>query len=282
MRRLPIVGALAALAVFFAVGGAVASTPGGDVRLTNDCHPLAGCGAGYVSAYTLATGNAYTDPTLEECTIARGRQNEPAVAVDPRNTSVLIGSSNDYCGVYNQRHRRGSRSGRSGSATTARENGGASFDELARAGLSGRHLAVRGARAGPHRERRRPGDRVGRPRPRVLRAPRARTTRPARKKTFGDVWVARFDNPGGAGRGRYDQRRQASSSARRSWPRARRRRTCSASSTTRRDRGRPHGRRVRRQRLLRLVALHRQRRERDLLRPARPTTARPGRSPMKL
>jgi hypothetical protein len=32
--------------------------------------------------------------------VARGRQNEPYVAVDPRNTNVLIGSSNDYCGVY--------------------------------------------------------------------------------------------------------------------------------------------------------------------------------------
>ena len=95
MRKAFIVGALACLAVFFAVGGAGASTPGADARLTNDCHPLAGCGAGYVSAYTLATGNAYTDATLGECTISRGRQNEPAVAVDPRNTSVLLGSSNE-------------------------------------------------------------------------------------------------------------------------------------------------------------------------------------------
>ena len=101
MRRFAIVGVLA-LATLFAVGVAGASTPGGDVRLTNDCHPDAGCGAGYVSAYTLATGTPYTDATLDECTISKGRQNEPAVAVDPRNTSVLLGSSNDYCGVYNQ------------------------------------------------------------------------------------------------------------------------------------------------------------------------------------
>ena len=101
MKRLPGMVALVVLAVFFAVGGAVASTPGGDVRLTNDCHPDPGCGAGYVSAYTLATGVPYTDATLDECTISHGRQNEPAVAVDPRNTSVLLGSSNDYCGVYN-------------------------------------------------------------------------------------------------------------------------------------------------------------------------------------
>jgi hypothetical protein len=102
IRRLSIIGALAALAVFLTVGGAVASTPGADVRLSNDCHPTVGCGAGYVSVYTQATGNAYTDQTLDECTIAHGRQNEPAVAVDPRNSSVLLGSSNDYCGVYNR------------------------------------------------------------------------------------------------------------------------------------------------------------------------------------
>src|SRR5436190_19315949 len=94
MRRLPIVGILAAAALF-AVGIAGASTPGADVRLTND-------NSGYVSSYTLATGIAYTDQTLDECTISKGRENEPAVAVDPRNTSVVLGSSNDYCGVYNR------------------------------------------------------------------------------------------------------------------------------------------------------------------------------------
>src|SRR5215475_11006085 len=65
-----------------------------NVRLTNDVN------SGYVSTYTLATGTPYTDAVLTECSISRGRQNEPAVAVDPRNTAVLIGSSNDYCGVY--------------------------------------------------------------------------------------------------------------------------------------------------------------------------------------
>ena len=101
MRRFAIVGMLAS-ALLFVVGIAGASTPGGDVRLTNDCHPDAGCGAGYVSSYTLATGVPYTDQTLDECTISKGRENEPAVQVDPRNTSVLLGSSNDYCGVYNR------------------------------------------------------------------------------------------------------------------------------------------------------------------------------------
>src|SRR6266540_2192046 len=77
-------------------GSALASSPGPDVRLSNDFP-----GGGYVSAYTLATGNPYTDATLDECSRSRGRQNEPSVAVDPRDTSVIVGSSNDYCGVYN-------------------------------------------------------------------------------------------------------------------------------------------------------------------------------------
>ncbi len=101
MKKVFLVAAVACLGVIW-VSAISASTPGVDVRLTNDCHPAAGCGPGYVSAYTLATGNAYTDQTLNECTVSHGRQNEPAVAVDPRNTSVLLGSSNDYCGVYNR------------------------------------------------------------------------------------------------------------------------------------------------------------------------------------
>src|SRR5215211_6334949 len=102
MKRLAALAALASLAVFSLGGIAGASTPAADTRLTNDCHPDAGCGAGYVSNYTLAAGLPYTDRTLAECTIAHGRQNEPSVAVNPRNTSVVVGSSNDYCGVYNQ------------------------------------------------------------------------------------------------------------------------------------------------------------------------------------
>jgi hypothetical protein len=97
-----IIPAAMCVIAFFVAGIAGASTPGGDTRLTNDCHPDGGCGAGYVSEYTLATGIPYTDATLDECTVSHGRQNEPAVAVDPRDTSVLLGSSNDYCGVYNR------------------------------------------------------------------------------------------------------------------------------------------------------------------------------------
>src|SRR2546430_13805486 len=68
----------------------------GNARLTND-DPASG---GYVSDYTLVTGNPYTDDVLAACSQSRGRQNEPAVAVDPRNPQVIVGSSNDYCGVF--------------------------------------------------------------------------------------------------------------------------------------------------------------------------------------
>jgi hypothetical protein len=95
--RLPLLALVFAVSLVLVTGVAAA---GGNARLTNDCHPGV-CGAGYVSAYTLATHIPYTDATLDECTAAHGRQNEPAVAVDPRDTNVLLGSSNDYCGVYN-------------------------------------------------------------------------------------------------------------------------------------------------------------------------------------
>ena len=83
--------ALTSVVAAIAASGALA-----DVRLTNDFS-----GGAYTSTYTLATGIPYTDATLTECSRSRGRQNEPAIAVNPRNLNVLIGSSNDYCGVYN-------------------------------------------------------------------------------------------------------------------------------------------------------------------------------------
>src|SRR4029453_6224177 len=94
--RIAAVGALIAAAVVSAISSFQLDPP--NTRLTNDN----GANGGYVSAYTLATGNPYTDATLEECSISRGRQNEPAIAVDPRNTSVRRASSHDYCGVYNR------------------------------------------------------------------------------------------------------------------------------------------------------------------------------------
>src|SRR5689334_7968388 len=93
--------AIAAVGVVLAISAvAVAAIPGSDARLTRD--DPADPGGGYVSDYTMVTGVPYTDATLTECTRSRGRQNEPAVAIDPRQTQVIVGSSNDYCGVHNR------------------------------------------------------------------------------------------------------------------------------------------------------------------------------------
>ena len=100
LQKIFTVAAAAVVAAVMVTAMAGASTPGGDVRLTQDCVPDLGC-AGYVSDYTLVTGQPYSDKTLAECSVSHGRQNEPSVAVDPRNTAVVLVSSNDYCGVYN-------------------------------------------------------------------------------------------------------------------------------------------------------------------------------------
>ena len=180
-------GALASIAV---IGATLAA---GNVRLTNDVSN------GYVSAYTLATGTAYTDNTIKECKVSRGRQNEPAIEMDPRNSNLLIGSSNDYCGVYQPPL----------SATPSpvgpiwlgyyrSENAGASFvsslvpgypdDKSPYAALA--HIRTASA-----------GDPViawdghGR----VFMGSESSDDPAGTKKTFGDVWVARYANPDGTG-----------------------------------------------------------------------------------
>lgn len=87
----------ASAAVALATAAPASGVVPGDVRLSND----ATSAGGYVSDYTLATQAAYSDATLTECSRSRGRQNEPSAAIDPRNPNVIVGSSNDYCGVYN-------------------------------------------------------------------------------------------------------------------------------------------------------------------------------------
>lgn len=161
-----------------------------NVRLTNDKM------SGYSSVYTLATRNPYTDAVLAECSIARGRQNEPAVAVDPRNAQVLIGSSNDYCGVY------------AGSTTTfvpagpiwlgyyRSEDGGRTFQSSLVPGYPG-DVSPYGALAQIRTAS--AGDPViawdahGR----VFMGSESSGDPAGTKKTFGDEWVARFDNPFG-------------------------------------------------------------------------------------
>src|SRR6266516_3297568 len=82
MKKALLVAAVACLGVIW-VSAISASTPGADARLTNDCHPDPGCGAGYISGYTLATGVPYTDQTLDECTVSHRRQNSTPVPYAP-------------------------------------------------------------------------------------------------------------------------------------------------------------------------------------------------------
>ena len=66
MRKLVFFAVVSALAAVF-TGVISASIPGADVKLTHDASD-----PGYVRAYTLGTGNAYTDATLQECSRSRG------------------------------------------------------------------------------------------------------------------------------------------------------------------------------------------------------------------
>ena len=93
-RRFRLLPVIAAVVVSMNASASASGLSGStDVRLTND---VAG---GYMSTYTIATGRPYPDAALTECSRSRGRQNEPADALDPRNPDVIVGSSNDYCAV---------------------------------------------------------------------------------------------------------------------------------------------------------------------------------------
>src|SRR5216684_1161867 len=78
----------------FAAAPAFAAGPsaGPNVRVTVDQ------GSKYVSADQLA-GGSYTDGVLTRCGIDRRMQNEPTLAIDPRNHSIWAAGSNDYCAV---------------------------------------------------------------------------------------------------------------------------------------------------------------------------------------
>jgi hypothetical protein len=94
--------AAATLVVAAAVSAIASFNADPERRLTNDdgTPSIPATNGGYISDYTLVTGNSYTDAVLTACSQSHGRQNEPAVAVDPRNTQVIVGSSNDYCPVF--------------------------------------------------------------------------------------------------------------------------------------------------------------------------------------
>src|SRR5947208_13094510 len=188
--RIPAAVTLIAAAVV--IGGiASAFNPDPERRLTNDDPAL----SGYVSGYTLATGLPYTDPILTACSKSRGRQNEPAVAVDPRNTDVIIGSSNDYCGVF----------AADGTFIGVgvvwmgyyrSENGGASFTSSLIPGYPGdsspyaARAQVRTSGAGDPVLA---WDSHGR----LFAGSESSGDPDGTAKTFGDVWVGTYENPGG-------------------------------------------------------------------------------------
>ncbi len=193
-----IISALAAAATAtIVISSAAASSPGADVRLTNDATTT----AGYVSDYTLVTGTPYTDATLTECSRSRGRENEPAVAINPRNTQVIVGSSNDYCGVYNDGVDANGAPIASGPIWLGyyrSENGGASFTSSLVPGYpddTSQYAARANVRTASAGDPVLAWDGEGR-----LFAGSESSDDPAgTKKTFGDVWVATFVNPQGSG-----------------------------------------------------------------------------------
>src|SRR5438552_8176362 len=190
LRRFVTLAALALVCVVAVPGGQ--ATPA-NARLTNDDPAL----SGYVSDYTLVTGNPYTDDVLTTCSQSRGRQNEPAVAVDPRNTDVIVGSSNDYCPVFNAD---GTLLGLGDVwlGYYRSEDRGESFQSSLVPGYQG-DASPYAARS--HVRTADSGDPVlawdnhGR-----LFAGSESSTNPEKPtQTFGDVWVATFENPNGTG-----------------------------------------------------------------------------------
>ena len=87
--RFLIVAAAGVVAV--AQASPVGATPS-NIRVTNDS------GSQYMSADQL-NGGTYTDGVLTRCGTDRRMQNEPAIAIDPRNASIRTAGSNDYCTV---------------------------------------------------------------------------------------------------------------------------------------------------------------------------------------
>ncbi|MDQ1641587.1 MAG: hypothetical protein QOJ90_938 [Actinomycetota bacterium] len=195
-HRPALLAAAVALPVLAAVAlPAAASTPQADARLTNDYQPS----TGYQSNYTMVTGVPYTDPAITECSASRGRQNEPSSVVNPRNPLVIIGSSNDYCAVYDNGSDADGAPIPSGPIWLGyyrSQNGGTSFQSSLVPGYPGdtspyaSRAQIRTASSGD------PvlawdGD------GRLFAGSESSDDPSGTKKTFGDVWVATYENPAG-------------------------------------------------------------------------------------
>src|SRR5207302_1721314 len=189
--RITTVVTLIAAAVVSAIASFKPDPP--NTRLTNDN----GANGGYVSDFALVTGQPYTDDVLQACSQSRGRQSEPAVAVDPRNPQVIVGSSNDYCGVF-AANGLFIGFGDIWLGYYRSENGGASFVSSLVPGYQGDQSPY-AARA--HVRTADSGDPVlawdndGR----LFAGSESSSDPEGTAKTFGDVWVATYDNPNGPG-----------------------------------------------------------------------------------
>jgi len=151
----------------------------------------------YISLYTQNGGGAYDDPVLQECRVSHGRQNEPSNAMDPRNPKVILGSSNDYCGVYQP-------PGVTAPQPTGpiwlgyyrSQNGGATFQSTLVPGYPGDtspYAALAHIRTASAGDPVMAWDNHGR----AFFGAESSDDPAGTKKTFGDVWVATFDNPDG-------------------------------------------------------------------------------------
>jgi hypothetical protein len=181
-------GALALGSVVLTVAIPAAQAAPANVRLTNDS-------SAYVSAYTLATGTPYSDDVLNACSQSRGRQNEPAIAVDPRNTKVIVGSSNDYCGVFQSN---GDLLGLGDVwlGYYRSEDAGASFTSSLVPGYIGDtspYAALARVRTSDSGDPVLAWDSHGR----LFAGSESSGDRAGTAKTFGDVWVATYQNPNG-------------------------------------------------------------------------------------
>ncbi|MEO8208615.1 MAG: sialidase family protein [Chloroflexota bacterium] len=191
--RISTFGALAVLVL--GTSGVLASSPATDVRLSNDAPGT----TGYISADELAGVSHYSDAALAECSRARGRQNEPSVAINPRDSRVIVGSSNDYCAVYDGGDDSSGAPIASGPIWLGyyrSENAGSSFQSSLVPGYPG-DTSTLGALAAVRTAS--SGDPViawdadGR----LFMGSESSDDANGSPKSFGDVWVARYANPEG-------------------------------------------------------------------------------------